>query len=149
MALLIGTSAALGSIETIGLFFAFTQWVFISLMLPGLSDSFDLEEDRKYGMKTLALVLRWKTKVMMTVAGTVFFTGMCFAASYMFNMSLILPAFCVVSSVYYLRQVSTIYNEFDAEKVWQVRKAGFSYYYVNLVFVIISTLNLGNLIPFL
>ena len=149
LALLMGTSAAAGTLNTVGLFFAFSQWTFISLMLPGLSDSFDLEEDRKYGMKTMAMVFSWKTKVMMTAAGSVFFTVMCFIASYIFNMSLLLPVFCVATSAYYLKQVSSIYNEFNAEEVWRVRKIGMGYYYMNLVIAIISTLNLGTLIPFL
>lgn len=149
LALLMGTSAAMGNLESVGLFFAFSQWVFISTMLPGLSDSFDLEEDRKYGMKTMAMVFSWKTKMRMTVAGSLFFTVMCFIASYMFNMSLLLPAFCVATTAYYLKQVSTIYNEFNAEEVWRVRKIGMGYYYMTLFIAIISTLNLGTLIPFL
>jgi 4-hydroxybenzoate polyprenyltransferase len=55
LALLIGTSSVSGGLYSLGLFVAFMQWTFISLMLPGLSDSFDLDEDRKYGMKTLAM----------------------------------------------------------------------------------------------
>ena len=149
LALLMGTSAAAGTLDTVGLFFGFVQWTFISLMLPSLSDSFDLEEDRKYGMKTMAMVFSWKTKVQMTIVGSVFFSVMSFIASYMFNMSLILPLFCTLSSAYYLKQVSAIYNEFNAEEVWRVRKIGMGYYYINLVVAIISTLNLGALIPFL
>jgi 4-hydroxybenzoate polyprenyltransferase len=147
-AMLIGTSSIMGGIYGLGLFMSFVEWLFIFTILPGLSDTFDLEEDRKYGLKTLAMVLSWKAKIRLTIFGTFFVMFMSVLAHYWYSLHVIFPMFCIVSGFYFIRQILTVYNKFEAEKVWRVRRIGFTFWYLNLFFVILSTSNLGSILLF-
>ena len=149
LTLLIGMSSVIGNVYPLGLFIAFVQWGFLFLMLPSLADSFDLEEDTKYGMKTMGMVLSWKTKTRMLLFAPILAAIASLVTLFVFNLNPVFPILSVASSIFFGRSILRIMNEYQEEEVWKVRKLGFIYYDLNLIFVLIGTLNLGSLLSFL
>ena len=66
-ATLLGGNAASGTLPESLVYAAVIQAALMFFVLPGLADSFDIEEDRAFGIKTLAMVLNWTQKVHMMV----------------------------------------------------------------------------------
>lgn len=146
LTLLLGMSSVLGKVYPLGLFTAFIQWGFLFLMLPSLADSFDLEEDSKYGMKTMGMVFSWKTKTRMLLFAPILATIASLIGLYVFNLSPVFPVLSVASSVLFGKSIIKIMNEYQEEEVWKVRKLGFIYYDLNLIFVLLGTLNFGSML---
>jgi len=148
LALLVGMSAVLGRLYPFGLFTAFVQWVFLFLVLPSLADSADIEEDARYGMKTIAMVLRWEERAKMLMFAPIFVAAMNIVAYFLFNLNALLPVLSVVSTLLYAREINKIINRYDSTLVWKVRKLGFVYYDLTLIYVVLGSLNLVSIIPF-
>ena len=149
LTLLVGMSAVLGGLYPLGLFTAFVQWGFLFLILPSIADSFDIEEDTKYGMKTIAMVLSWENKVRMLMLAPLFAMIMSVVAYFFFNLNLVFPALSIISSLLYVREIMKVAREYDEQLVWNIRKLAFIYYDLNLIYVLVGTLNLASLLPFL
>jgi 4-hydroxybenzoate polyprenyltransferase len=149
LTLLVGMSSIQGRLYTLGLFTAFVQWAFLFCILPSIADSFDIEEDTKYGMKTMAMVLSWENKARMLMFAPLFAMVMSIVGYFAFNLNWVFPALSIVTSLLYAKEISKVLKTYDEQLVWNLRKLAFIYYDLNLVFVLIGTVNIASLLPFL
>lgn len=146
LTLLLGMSAILGGVYALGIFTALIQWGFLFLILPSLSDSLDMEEDLKYGMRTMGIVFSWKTKARMLMLAPILATIGSILAYFVFNLSPVFPALSAISTFFYGSVVYKILNEYDEETVWNLRKYSFIYYDLNLIYLLLGSLNIGSLL---
>ena len=149
LTLLVGITSVMGNLYPLGVFTAIVQWGFLFLILPSVADSFDLEEDAKYGMKTMGMVFSWKAKTRMLLLAPIFATLASIVAYFIYNLNPAFPLLSAVSTILYGNAIMKIMDEYKAEEVWRIRKYAFIYYDLNLIFVLLGTLNLGSLLSFL
>ena len=145
LTLLFGMTAVLGNIYPLGIFTAIVQWAFLFLILPSIADSFDIEEDTKYGMRTMAMAFSWKTKARMLMFAPILATVASIIAYFVFNLSLVFPLLSAISTILYVKSIATVLNEYDEQKIWNLRKFAFIYYDLNLIYVLLGTLNISAL----
>jgi 4-hydroxybenzoate polyprenyltransferase len=143
--MLIAGVAVGGFITSTLLFASVVQAAFMFFVLPGLADSFDLEEDRAYGMKTMAMVLNWTQKVYMMIFAVilVFVAGL--VGYYYLGFNLVLPgAVSILSAVLFIEIVPLLkgYNESEARKV---RKFAYAYFTLVPVFMALGSISLSFL----
>jgi len=143
--MILGGIAASGTIGTPILFAAAVQGTFMFFLLPGLADSFDIEEDRAFGVRTMAMVLSWTQKVqLMTLSVLVVMGAALYGYQYLgFNLSL--PITVALLSIVMLSKVTKLFKGYDEEMARGVRKVAYAYFTFLPVFMAIGTMNL----PFL
>ena len=146
LTLLVGMTSIHNTLTPLGLYTAFVQWIFLFSILPSIADSFDIEEDTKYGMKTLAMVLSWRKKARMLMFAPAFATVMSIGAYIIFNVNLVWPVLSAVTSLLYINEIRKVSTEYDEAMVWNIRKLAFIYYDLNLIYVLLGTINLITLI---
>ena len=149
LTLLVGMSAVIGRLYPLGLFTAFVQWSFLFLILPSIADSFDIEEDTKYGMKTIAMTFSWETKARMLLFAPLFAMIMSIIAYFSFNLNLMFPVLSIITSLLFAREINKVARKYDEQLVWNLRKLAFIYYDLNLIYVLVGSLNIASLLPFL
>ena len=128
LTMLIAGVAVGGIITTPLLFAAATEMVFMFFVLPGLADSFDLEEDKAFGMKTLAMVLNWTQKVqlMMLSVFIVFTAGI--VGFYYLGFNLVLPSGITLFSVIMLKEITPLFKGYNEEGARRVRKVAYGFF---------------------
>ncbi|MBW1887219.1 MAG: UbiA prenyltransferase family protein [Deltaproteobacteria bacterium] len=143
--MILGGIAASGTIGTPILFAAAVQGTFMFFLLPGLADSFDIEEDRAFGVRTMAMVLSWTQKVqLMTLSVLVVMGAALYGYQYLgFNLSL--PITVALLSIVMLSRVTKLFKGYNEEMARGVRKVAYAYFTFLPVFMAIGTMNL----PFL
>jgi 4-hydroxybenzoate polyprenyltransferase len=143
--LIIGGIAVQGFTSTRVLFAAAMQMGFMFTMLPGLADSFDLEEDRAFGMKTMAMVLNWKQKVLMMISGTVFVVASTLVSYRWLGLNNSTPILMVGYSLLYMRTMLKVIGNYDENSARMVRKVAYGYFVLMPLFTLLGTLNLNIL----
>jgi len=146
MLALVGVYAVSNTFSMPGVFAGVMMGMFSFLGMPALSDSFDEKEDAMYGIKTMAMTLTWKQRVillgtalgLMIVVTTMTYTQLGF--------NTLLPITIVGSSLLILRSVIPIYKEYNMEQALKVRKFTYIYVILSQVFIVIGSLNLA--LPF-
>ena len=117
-----------GAITTPLMFAAVTEMAFMFFVLPGLADSFDLEEDKAFGMKTMAMVLSWTQKVqLMMVAVMIVFTSGIIGFYYL-GFNLVLPAGITLFSIVLMKEVTGLLKGYNEEGARKVRKVAYAFY---------------------
>ena len=145
MSSVIGSYAVLNSISLPIIYAGSTMGLFGFLMLPALNDSLDVDEDKIYGMKTLAQTLSWRLRTYMIGLGVILMVILTYTASAWFNFSLILPLITVVASILPLRILSRIWTKFERDYIYSTRIQFQMYFFVIQILFVVSYMNL----PFL
>jgi len=142
----IGGYAASGVFATQLMFAAVLQAAFMFFVLPALADSFDLEEDKAFGMKTMAMTLSWTQKVhLMFVALAIVFTASLAGFAYL-GFNYVLPITVTAFSVFLVKEVASLYKGYDESKTRRVRKIAYAYFTFLPVFMAVGNLNLATLL---
>ena len=144
--MLLGGIAASGNIGTSILFAAIVQAGFMFFLLPGLADSFDLEEDKAFGVKTMAMVLTWTQKVQMMVFAVVMVMGASIYGYMSLGFNMALPIAAALLGVLLLSRVRVLFNGYDEVLARGVRKVAYAYFTFLPVFMAIGTMNLPYLL---
>lgn len=139
--MLLGGIAATGNIGTAISFAAIVQASFMFFVLPGLADSFDLEEDKAFGVKTMAMVLTWTQKVQMMVVAVVIVLGAAVYGYMNLGFNYVLPGAVVLLSVIMLSRINTLFAGYDEGQARSVRKVAYAYFTFLPVFMAIGTMN--------
>ncbi len=141
--LIIGGLAVSGNITLPMVFVAVIEYVFVFLNLPGMADSFDLKEDKEFGMKTMAMILSWKQKIqmMMMIAVIIYFGATMLFYEYL-GFNLIVPITVTLFSVGLLNQLRKMPEAFDNESMTKARKFAYAYYVLMPLFMAIGSLSL-------
>jgi len=140
---LIGSTAITGGINWPGVFAGFSFGVLGFLVNPSINDSFDVEEDRRFGIKSLAAELRWQTQVVMLGAAVVYVVAASVYAVYNLGFNSVLPVPVALCSILVFRQIPQIYREFNAEKVLRTRKTVKAFVFFTHLMFLVTSLNLG------
>lgn len=143
---LIGSTAVTGGIHWPGVFAGFSFGVLGFLVNPSINDSFDVEEDRKFGIRSLAAELSWQTQVQMLGAAVIYIVAASVYAVYKLGFSIILPVPVILFSLLVFRQLPAIYPEFNAEMILRVRKTIKAFVFFTHFMFLVSSLNIGFLI---
>lgn len=146
LTLLVGTSSVLNSLTPLSVFAAIIQLTFLFLILPSIADSFDVEEDKKYGFKTMGMVFSWKTKARMMILAPIVVMSASIIAYLYFELNIVFPILSIISSLLYVKEMRKVSNEYVESEIWRIRKMAFAYYDLNLIYIIIGMLNLGSLL---
>jgi geranylgeranylglycerol-phosphate geranylgeranyltransferase len=141
--LIIGGTAVQGFTSLIVLFAAAMQMGFMFTMLPGLADSFDLEEDRAFGMKTMAMVLSWRQKVIMMITGTMFVVASTLISFRWLGLNIITPVLMVGYGILYMGTTLKVIGNYEENYARIVRKVAYGYFVLMPLFTLLGTLNLG------
>lgn len=142
---LIGSTAVMGGIHWPGVFAGFSFGVLGFLVNPSINDSFDVEEDRKYEIKSLAAELSWHTQVQMLGAAVIYIVAASVYAVYNLGFNRILPVPVILFSILVFKQLPVIYPEFNAEKILSMRKTIKAFVFFTHLMFLASSLNLGLL----
>lgn len=142
---LIGSTAVTGGIHWPGIFAGFSFGVLGFLVNPSINDSFDVEEDRMFGIRSLAAELSWQTQVLMLGAAVVYIMAASVYAAFNLGFNVILPLPVILFSVLVFRQLPVIYPEFNAEKILRMRKTIKAFVFFTHLMFLVSSLNLGFL----
>jgi 4-hydroxybenzoate polyprenyltransferase len=145
MSSVIGSYAVLGSFSLPIIYAGTTMGLFLFLMMPALNDSFDVDEDKIYGIKTLAQTLSWRFRTYMIGSGILLMVVLTYAASVWFNLSIVLPVATLVASLLLLRVVSRIWSKFDRDYAYSTRIKFQMYFFAIQILFVLSSMNL----PFL
>lgn len=143
--MLLGGIAASGTIGTAISFAALVQATFMFFVLPGLADSFDLEEDKAFGVKTMAMVLSWTQKVQMMVVAVLVVMGAAVYGYMSLGFNMVLPGAVALLSIVMLSRINTLFAGYDEGQARSVRKVAYAYFTFLPVFMALGTMNL----PFL
>ena len=139
MSSVIGSYAVLGSFSLPIIFAGTTMGLFLFLMMPALNDSFDVDEDKIYGIKTLAQTLSWRIRTYMMASGILLMVILTYAASVWFNLSIILPAATLIASLLITRVLSRIWEKFERDYAYGTRiKFQMYFFAIQLLFVLSS-----------
>jgi len=95
-----------------GLFFFFGTFVIYSTFV----DFNDIYEDRRHGMKTLAMVLKWKTRMEMAILYTLTIMVTTTLAYSQLGFNLVFPIIVVAACFLFLRFLFPILNGFEKLK---------------------------------
>jgi len=139
---LVGVYAIKGSFSLPGIFAGIMMGVFSFLGLPALSDSLDEKEDSMFDVNSLARSLSWKRRIeflglailIMMVVTTLTYSRLGF--------NTVLPILVVGSSLFLLKSVIPIYNQFERERVQKVRSFTYLYVILSQIFIVIGSLNI-------
>jgi 4-hydroxybenzoate polyprenyltransferase len=145
--LIIGGTAVQGYTSFLVLFAAALQMGFMFTMLPGLADSFDLEEDRAFGMKTMAMVLNWRQKVLMMITGIIFVVASTLVSFQWLGLNIITPLLMVGYGLLFMRVTLKVMGSYEENSTRMVRKVAYGYFVLMPLFTLLGTLNL-SIIPF-
>jgi 4-hydroxybenzoate polyprenyltransferase len=145
MSSVIGSYAVLGSFSLPIIYAGTTMGLFLFLMMPALNDSFDVDEDKIYGIKTLAQTLSWRIRTYMMASGILLMVVLTYTASVWFNLSIVLPVATLVASLLILRVLSKIWDKFERDYAYGTRIKFQMYFFAIQILFVLSNMNL----PFL
>jgi len=119
-----------------GLFFFSGTFVIYSIFV----DYNDVEEDRKYGIKTLAIELGWKTKMEMAIFYLLTVMIIVTLTYSNFGFNVIFPIMIVGACLLFLRFLVPIINSFEKIKYDKAMKSMFAYWMLIQTALIIGSL---------
>jgi 4-hydroxybenzoate polyprenyltransferase len=145
-ATLLGGNAASGTFPESLVYAAVIQAALMFFVLPGLADSFDIDEDRAFGIKTLAMALNWTQKVHMMVV-SVFLVATASIIGYrLIGFNLVLPVAVILFSVILLREIVGLYKGYDEAMAKRTRKVTYAYFTFLPVFMAVGTFDLATIL---
>ena len=144
---IIGSLAVSGTLHLPSIFTGVLCGVFIFLIEPGLSSSFDVKEDEIYEVKTLARALSWKRQVQWLGIAVLFMMTVTPLTYQQLGFSTLLPIVVVALSLFTLNNIFSIYGSFEQAKVLKVRKIFKIYIFAVQFLLVISSMDLSFL-PF-
>jgi 1,4-dihydroxy-2-naphthoate octaprenyltransferase len=146
--MLLGASSVLNGFSTMVLFAAFVQASFMFFVLPALADTFDIDEDKQFGMKTMAMVLSWKQKSMMMLFAPILVIIATLISFIYLGFHMVSSVLIILFSLFLLKKMSNITGNYDEQLARKVRKLCFAYFTFLPVLMTIGTLNLVAVLPF-
>ncbi len=139
---LVGSYAIADAFYLPSMFSGLLLGTFTFLGLPALSDSFDIEEDKLFGVKSLGSALSWRRRVQLLGLAVLVMMTVTPITYAQLGFNVVLPIFVVVSSLILLRFIFPIYGAFELARVMRVRKLTYLYFILVQIFVVIGSMNL-------
>lgn len=109
---------------------------------PAMLDTVDMEQDRLFGVKSLATVLSWKRKIQLLITGILIIMTLTPLTYVYFGFNVILPIFVVLGGLIVLRYMFLIMNTIEQATLSQAFKVIYIFTLLIQIFSIIGSLNL-------
>jgi len=112
---------------------------------PALWDTTDIEADRVQGMKTLAMLLGWRTKMgllFLGILGIMIVTPLVYSS---LGFNSLLPIWILVGGLFTLSYLAPLYREYNEPRVLKSKKVIIAYWTIWQIFSVLAMFN----IPFL
>ena len=107
-----------------------------------LTDSTDIEEDRRTGVSSLATKLSWRRRVHVLIAGTVIVMVVIPLLYRIFGFNTALPVYAVVGGLVFLWVVMPMLTMFEEKLVIKAKKIAYVYFALLQVFFVIGSLDI-------
>lgn len=143
---LFGSYGVTGTFSDRSFFASILFSVLTFAFIPALNDTTDIEADREFGYVTIAMVLSWKRRMQLLLAGLLIIMTLTPFTYTNFGFNMILPLFVVAGGLIFMRFMFPIMNTLEETKFIQARKIGYIYFISLNIFTVIASLNLGNIL---
>lgn len=127
-----------------GIFFA----IFAFMGMPALNDSIDIEQDKIQGVRSLALVLNWRSKIQLLILGVLIIMTLSPLTYINLEFNILLPILVVASSLVFLRYVFPVItdveksNIVESQKLVKAKRIAHLYFILLQIFTVIGSLNI-------
>jgi len=138
---LMASYAIIGSFSVNAFFASILYSILIFTAIPAFADTTDIEADMEFGLTSLAIVLSWKRKMQLLIAGTLIIMTLTPLTYVNFGFNMILPIFVVAAGLIYLRFMFPIIDHYDTTILLRARKVGYIYNISLGVFFVIASIN--------
>ena len=138
---LIGGIAVAGTFQPTYIYAGVLYFFFSFMGMPAFHDITDMKEDEIYGIKTMALVLSWKTKIQMLtlfILAIMTLTPFTYAR---FGFNMVLPIIAVAMGLVVLRYLIPLSEAFERALFLKTRKIAYVYYILLHIALVVATLN--------
>ncbi|OGD46119.1 hypothetical protein A3K69_01055 [Candidatus Bathyarchaeota archaeon RBG_16_57_9] len=139
---LAGAAAVTGGFYAPCLYAGILTGAFLFCALPALNEAFDVKEDLLYEIKSLAVVLNWKTRVQMLAFGVLMLIVVTPSTYSWFGFNTALPVVIVAASLVVLRFIVPIYGEFDRGSAYQARRIFKIYFFLVQIMMVVGNMAL-------
>ena len=137
---------SMGSLTPAVLFTGVFISTFALMCMPAITDTSDIEEDKKAGVKTLAMVLSWRTKISMIVAYILIFMTLTPLTYVYLGFNFILPIIVVAMSLIVLRNVIPLAKKIETIAYDSGKHKGFkptfAYFFITELAMVIGSLGI-------
>lgn len=134
--------AIAGTLVPSALFMGGLAAAFAIFVQPALWDTTDMEADRLQNMKTLAMLMSWKAKMVFMFLGVFVIIGITLLFYSSLGFSLILPLSVVIGGIATLAYTAPLYREYDEARVLASKKVAIVYWTVWQVASIFAIMNI-------
>ena len=135
---LIGGSAV-GNISGTLLFFTIIMFGFTYLALAVFAETLDTYEDEIYGVKTISMVLRWRTRVTLFVAFVFAVMVLTPFTWVQFKLNLVFPVLVVGACLIFLRYLIPLASGLEEAMFFKASKAMYAFWILVFVAFIIGS----------
>jgi 4-hydroxybenzoate polyprenyltransferase len=147
--LILGGSAIDNAVSPLVLFAGLVSGAYAFLVIPVVADYADMEEDRKFGIKTIPMVYSWSQVVKMLLAGPSLILVSGIIAYLAFGINVLSMVLIVASSLLIINKARKLPDEYDENMVRSMRKSIYAFFMLFDFLIFIGTLNLPTIIPFI
>ena len=142
LAVLIGSMAT--GMVNMGVIFSGT-FLFAIAMVASITfiDVPDMEEDRKYGVKTLTMLFKWKTKVEMMIIAVLILMTLTPLTYVNLGFNTVFPIIVIIACLIFLRQLFPLLNKFDNTRFWKGYKWSYRFFILVNIAAILGSLPLN------
>ena len=120
--------AIAGTLVPSALFMGGLAAVFAIFVQPALWDTTDMEADRLQNMKTLAMLMGWRAKIVLVFIGVLVMIAITSALYSSLGFSLILPLSVVIGGIATLAYTAPLYRGYDEARVLTSKKVAIAYW---------------------
>jgi len=142
---LIGSFAVSNSLSITALFSGLLFAIYASSANPIFGDTLDMEADKKFGVKNLAIILSWKRKVQLMITTILFIMTITPLTYVRLGFNVVVPIVVVAMGLVLLRLMFPIMGRFESVKVIKIRKFVFAGLFILQILAVVGTLNLNML----
>jgi len=146
---LVGSYAAANRFSMNALFAATLLAIFAFMAMPALNDATDIEADKLFGVKSIAVVLNWKRKIQLLIIGVIAIMTLTPLTYISLGFNIILPIMVVAGSLIFLRFIFPIMINIEKsdlinmEDLFKAKKIGYIYFVLLQIFMIIGSLSIN------
>ena len=142
MTMLTGGFAVAGTFDPTFVFAGILYFLFSFMGMPAFHDITDMKEDDMYGVRTMAIVLSWRTKVQMLMF---FILAMMTLTPFTYTrlgFNAVLPIIVVAMGIIVLRYLVPLSNAFERGLFLKTRRVAYVYYISVHIALVVGTLRL-------
>lgn len=149
---LIGSYSVKGTFHPPALYAGILFGIFTFSVNPAVNETMDIEEDRKFGINSLGVVLSWRRKLQLLIFGFLFIMTITPLTYIQFGFNIILPILVVATSLIFLRysfiimskiEQSTLSHEFFQIEIRKAKRLMGAFLIIFQIFMVFGSLNIN------